>query len=267
MILPVPTSLSPNVVYIWLASFPSSANFHKLPWQWLSPDERARVEQGISGLANQRFAFCRCLLRSLLGLYTGQHPQQVSLIYAAAGKPHLGSLYGSPEELHFNLSHAQDQVILAFRLGAAVGIDIERMDVNRPYLKLLQRICTASEWSTFNTLSADLQCLMFYRLWARKEALIKLRGDRLFPSLSSLTVPLTPEPIAESVSRPPAGDTWLADLDAPSSYTAAIATDGMPQNIVYITCERAKWLQQPIDPIAAIEKTWTQPIISGTNSD
>ncbi len=267
MTLLVPVTLFPNLVHVWLASLPSSVDFCKLPWQWLSDEERCRTEPGGSGLANPRFAFSRCLLRSLLGLYTGQHPQQVSLTYAAAGKPHLGGSYGSPEELHFNLSHAQDQVIFAFRLGAAVGIDIERMDVNRPYLKLLQRICTASEWSTLSTLSADLQCLTFYRLWARKEALIKLKGDRLFPNLQSLTVPLTPEPIAELVSWPPASDTWLADLDAPSSYVAAIATDRMPQNIVYITCESAKWLQQPIDPSAAIEKTCTQSITPETNSD
>ncbi|MEW7864337.1 4'-phosphopantetheinyl transferase family protein [Aeromonas diversa] len=145
----------------------------------LSPDERQHATTLSSPHRARQWLLSRALLRRELG---HRLPDQ-TLHFGATeqGKPRL--LDG---EYHFNLSHSGDWLVLALCRSAPVGVDLELGGRTRDLLKLARRFFAADESRWLEALPSEALADGFYRLWARKEALLKAHGGGLAAGLEKI---------------------------------------------------------------------------------
>jgi 4'-phosphopantetheinyl transferase len=197
----------------------------------LSLDEQARAERYIVAKARRQFVEVRGLLRILLGAYLQRDPASLEFIYSANGKPSL-SATSSGESVQFNVSHSQTQVLYAFSADQAIGVDIEGVNPLISYIDLAHRICTPKEQRVFDQLPPSQQAQAFYKIWTRKEALVKLGGDRLYEKLSIFEVPAHATACSYWIQ---AEDRriWLQDLELVEGFEGAIALSTPPEHIIY----------------------------------
>lgn len=203
----------------------------------LSPDELARSQRYIVPKARSQFIQTRGRLRLLLGSYLRRDPASLEFVYSKNGKPALATHSGG-DVLQFNLSHSQNRILYAITTNPAVGVDLEGFNPLISYLDIAQRICTPQELAVFNQLPPSEQPQAFFKIWTRKEALVKLFGDRLYEKLSVFEVPAHANLGSYWVQ---AGNrqVWLQDLELGESFAgadswcAAIALSTAPQQIVH----------------------------------
>ena len=88
-----------------------------------------------------------------------------SLVY----KNEFGKPFYRKDNICFSITHSKDLVGVAFS-NFNVGLDIERVDLNRVNDKLISRVLTNNEIKDFSKNN-------FFDLWTKKEAVFKLKGD------------------------------------------------------------------------------------------
>jgi 4'-phosphopantetheinyl transferase len=120
--------------------------------------------------------------------------------------------------LYANLSHTIGQAAVALTGAGEVGIDVE---ARRPVddLQGLAATVLAPRERAALAAAAD-PLLLFFRLWARKEAVIKAFGIGLGAPLTSIDLSDAGAPrVPETLDGP----MRLADLDLPTRVAAAVA--------------------------------------------
>jgi 4'-phosphopantetheinyl transferase len=200
---------------------------------FLSPDERERWLNYRLEARQQQFLVSRGVLRFLLGQYLRCQPQDLEFQYSEHGKPALSNTLLN--RIQFNIAHSQDWILFAFSPTLELGVDIEAVEPNLNYKAIAQRFLRQEEGLAFQEIEEHSQQLAFYRIWSRKEAVIKLWGDNLFQGLQLYPVPTSPSVQQRQIfSR---GKTvWLRDLDINAKFTAALATFAEPSMIEYRDC-------------------------------
>jgi 4'-phosphopantetheinyl transferase len=132
------------------------------------PDKKRRRE--LAHLAEGR----------LLAGYLGVTPAMLEFERGSTGKPRLRD-----EQLQFNLSHSDRLALLAVSAVLPVGVDVQGPHPNASKQWFAKRICTAREFDHFGGEPAADDLL---RLWARKEAVIKARGEGSYVAVGELDV-------------------------------------------------------------------------------
>jgi phosphopantetheinyl transferase len=152
----------------------------------------------------------------LLAGYLGLTPAKLEFERGPAGKPQLA---GAP--LQFNLSHSDGLALVAVARRLPVGVDVQAPHPNASKPWFAKRVCTPQEYELF---AADPRPELLLRLWARKEAVIKARGEGSYVGVGELDV--RDDLVAGG---------WLChDLELPGAqrYHAAVAVrhaEGDPQ--------------------------------------
>jgi 4'-phosphopantetheinyl transferase len=112
------------------------------------------------------------MLRFLLGKYLQMHPSTIELEYNAYGKPRLA---GNFRNLRFNLSHSGDISVIGIDQRYNLGVDIERINPDIDFRGISRAFFSYREIDYIG--SGNEESLdRFYRLWTRKEALLKALG-------------------------------------------------------------------------------------------
>ncbi|HJQ20953.1 MAG TPA: 4'-phosphopantetheinyl transferase superfamily protein [Gemmatimonadaceae bacterium] len=138
----------------------------------LSPEERSRLDRYRSRAAAERYVVTRSLVRSVLASHLGVAPVDVRVTRTQTGKPVLS------DELHFNVTHSGDLILLAVSSQRPVGVDVERRRPVPRVVDLETRWLTHEERRDFATLrrlgisASDA----FLRVWSLKEARLKALG-------------------------------------------------------------------------------------------
>ncbi len=132
------------------------------------PDKRRRRE--LAHLAEGR----------LLASYLGVTPAMLEFERAPGGKPRLRG-----EPLQFNLSHSSRVALLAVSPVLPVGVDVQGPHPNAAKPWFARRVCTAREYEHFAG-EPDPDDLL--RLWVRKEAVIKARGEGSYVAAGDVDV-------------------------------------------------------------------------------
>jgi 4'-phosphopantetheinyl transferase len=116
----------------------------------------------------------------VLGAYLGVTPATLAYERGPSGKPRLRG-----EELQFNLSHSERLALLAVSRALPVGIDVQAPHpaVSKPWFA--KRICTPREYEHW---LSDPRPELLLRLWARKEATLKARGEGSYVAVGDLDV-------------------------------------------------------------------------------
>jgi 4'-phosphopantetheinyl transferase len=213
-------ALRPGECHVWWADPDRvSGRFRDL----LDRDERIRYAQYRNSGDRRRFLAGRVLLRHVAAGYLRVLPWQVRL---AARCPDCARPHGRPtlpgSGIEVSLAHSGRRVALAATRAGPVGVDVELIDPSVRIDALLPRVLAPEEREFAAAWAPD----DFYRMWTRKEAVLKATGDGLRVPLSDVAVS-SPAAGARLI-RPPGsaartGAFVLADLDVPAGYAAAAA--------------------------------------------
>lgn len=210
-------------VHIWQAR-PVVHQLDLDPLQFLSPDERQRMERFRFGTDSRNFLFCRAMLRMLLASYLGTSPAELRFAYSAHGKP---SLSVPADNLQFNVSHSHGAVLYAFSRGKRIGVDVEfiRHDLNVE--EIATRFFSMAEQEELQQSSDEYKS--FFHCWTRKEAFVKARGEGLSCPPDSFDVSVAPECSEVALTTRPdrsEAQRWqLHSLNSFPGYAAAVAVE------------------------------------------
>lgn len=166
--------LPPGEVHLWRFPLVTSDVAFPALKHLLSADELCRAERLLDPHKAQAFIVGRGRLRQILGAYLQSDPATIEFVYGTNGKPALHKPQARP--LHFNLSHSGAWAVLALSAGVAVGVDLEKIDPALDYAALAARFFSAAEHSRLLAAALPRRRRSFYRLWTRKEALLKGQG-------------------------------------------------------------------------------------------
>jgi 4'-phosphopantetheinyl transferase len=201
-------------VHVWRVRLDGLEN-HRV--EALSEDERERAERLALPEDRRRFVAGRAVLRAILADALDLPPPQdgspagAGLVfgYAAAGKPYLVD----DRQLRFNLSHSGAFCVIAVTRSGDVGIDVERLrPVGDPQGIARRAFTEAERAALLGCPPADREAL-FYRIWTRKEALLKAMG---------LGLPALGDPDAAALAS--GGAAWIVTLlPHLDGYAAALA--------------------------------------------
>lgn len=144
----------------------------------------------------RRFAIARATLRLILARYLQIPPKELHFSYNQHGKPQLLN-----SSLQFNLSHSGDLALLAIGKDYPLGIDLEFFSA-RPYEGIGSHLFSASERQALSQVQGYLKPLVFFHIWAQKEAFIKACGLGLaYPTkqFDVATLPGTTQQIVDTL--------------------------------------------------------------------
>ncbi|MGI4804011.1 MAG: 4'-phosphopantetheinyl transferase family protein [Janthinobacterium lividum] len=131
--------------------------------------------------ARQIRIVCRAVLRILIGRYLSIEPKEIKLKLDHQKKPVLQNNH--TKNIHFNVSHSGDWILIALSTNP-IGVDLEQINASFTYQNLLDFSFSLKEKSYIQTSKVPVES--FYKLWTRKEALLKATGKGLIDELASI---------------------------------------------------------------------------------
>ncbi len=155
----------------------------------LTVAERQRADRFVVRARGESFIAGRSALRRVLAMYVGGEPRDLSFDYGPHGKP---SLCGDNAAVRFNLSHSGDKFVLAVSRECEVGVDIEELRAERRLVEIGKRFFAPEEHARMCATGPEGLSDYFYRLWACKEAYLKLHGTGFSFPASDFCVALEP---------------------------------------------------------------------------
>jgi len=179
-----PPELPPGHVHVWRARLQGRRDRIAL-WGCLDDEERRRAQAFFRPEHGERFASARGLLRRLVAAYTGLLPREVRFTAGTYGKPELLT---PPVPLAFNLSHSKDFALVAFARSGRLGVDVEQVRTLSDALSLAERNFAADEVQWLSSTPPEQQPEVFFRIWTRKEAVLKAVGAGLWIDLHGFSV-------------------------------------------------------------------------------
>lgn len=189
----------------------------------LSPSEISRATLLKSDQARSRFIAGRGIVREILGGYVGIAAENVPIATGEHGKPYLAD---RGETLRFNLSHAEDLLIVAVATDIDVGVDIEKVAVDKALSDMARLAFSRHEQEVLlNLTSHQLKTEAFYRCWVRKEACMKACGKGFSLPGNSFDVSLLDGELPSQTVWCDQASWHVQDIDVPHNYSAALAVE------------------------------------------
>jgi 4'-phosphopantetheinyl transferase len=168
----------------------------------------------------------RSILRIILGRYLNQAPDLVRFSYQVDGKPILTKT----RDLHFNVSHTQDVLVIGVLSDRPLGIDIEHVPSGDIVDQVSPLVFSIPERTALDRLPSTRRCESFARLWTWKEAYIKADGRGMSLDLEYLDVESQPGRVLQlnpaSGEWLPCPNWYLRSLPVGAGIAGALAAQG-----------------------------------------
>lgn len=191
----------------------------------LDNSELARAAAFLSLRDQQRFTVAHGALRILAGRELKARPAALTWTSGQYGKPELAPPWSG---LHTSLSHSGDLIAAAISTSRPVGVDVQHLVPGLDTVGLSARFFPPDEARYVAAgRDASIRADRFAQLWARKEAVVKAAGGRLWPNLKIAVHGRDVATYAE-----PAASHRLADVAAPPGFRAAVALAGAAPFVV-----------------------------------
>jgi 4'-phosphopantetheinyl transferase len=219
---------SDGTVHVWRVSLNHPTELLSALQSSLSADEQAHAQRFIFERDRRRYVIAHAALRKIIAAYLRTDAASVEFDVGMRGKP---SLRGPVNEhgLRFNMSHSEDLALVAVTREREVGVDVEYVRDVADDLSIAQHFFCKSEQALLGAADGPERRSMFFRLWTRKEALIKATGDGLWLPLNEVDVSAAednrPHTLAVMDGRGVQRHLRVQDLWPASSYAAAIAVE------------------------------------------
>ncbi|HSW35209.1 MAG TPA: 4'-phosphopantetheinyl transferase superfamily protein [Candidatus Limnocylindrales bacterium] len=183
----MPQQLKENRIDLWFAF-----TDHLLPEKerfaaWLSPQETERAGSFRFDRDRGRYIVEHGILRLLLAGYVGVEPQAVAFHSGPHGKPYLSWMIGRRLP-HFSLSSSDGHAAFAFSRSSGIGVDIEKIRDIEEMESIALRHFTPSEKALVLGDTEEGRVRRFYRVWTRKEAVLKAHGIGLLREMDRVDV-------------------------------------------------------------------------------
>jgi 4'-phosphopantetheinyl transferase len=217
--------LTQGEIHVWSAHLTATPEQEHQHLAILSAAEQARAARFHFPMHRQRFIVAHATLRLILSNYLCIPPSEIIFAYSPHHKPYLES--ANPRLLQFNLSHSHELAVFAFTLEHAIGIDTEKVQ-EASHESIALRYFSPQE-------NRDLQQIEnrrrgFYRLWSRKEAIVKAVGKGLSIPLSSFSVSFNEGIETLELENEP----WsLLSLPIHQDYETALASNQTIEKVSY----------------------------------
>ena len=198
----------------------------------LDRDELVRAGRFRFERDRARFMAGRGLLRRILARYLDTAPRSVRFGYSSTGKPFL-----LPRcELHFNLSHAADRLVVAVSRNRRLGVDVEALPLDVTGDPVAELVFSPAERTALQGIQGTERCRLFARLWTRKEAFIKADGRGMALRLDHIDVGALPDHVLlfnGATGRWSACRRWtLRTLEVDPLYAACLVAEGEDWRLV-----------------------------------
>ena len=180
--------------------------------------DRFRFQEDRSAFENRHV-----FLRTVLGQLTGRDPASLSFGEGEYGKPFL--VDSGPA---FNMSRSGAATLLATG-GSPVGVDVEEVRSRGKLESVARRVQTVDEAAQWEQIPGDQRLAAFFRLWTRKEALMKVTGEGFQRDPASFQVGLEARRWDEVLfcELEGFGVIHLVDLPLPAPYLGALAVPAL----------------------------------------
>ncbi|MGD0556770.1 MAG: 4'-phosphopantetheinyl transferase superfamily protein [Streptosporangiaceae bacterium] len=182
----------------------------------LDEAERERARTLAHPVSRRRFIAAHGAVRLVLGDCLGAPPASLRWRYGPHGKPGIAGT-----GVQVSLSHSGDLAALAIADRRRVGIDVQRVLTGLAATTMAARYYPPAEARFVMAAggrTAQADC--FTRLWARKEACLKVTGGRLLPGLAQSVMDTG---LAGGYQ---AATALIRELPVPPGYRAAVAAEG-----------------------------------------
>ncbi len=200
----------------------------------LSTEEKHRAAKFQSSDDRTRYITAHYYTREILSKYLGQPPEKIRFAYNQYSKPELEEDTNAPG-LRFNLSHSAEIALLAVANGFNVGVDIELVKHDKATEDIARRFYSSREVELLLNQPGNIRDEAFFRIWTRKEAYIKVRGEGMAIPLDQIEVSFLPgdQPkITGIMDDPLVAARWsLFHLEPEEGYTGALAVEGHPDQL------------------------------------
>ncbi len=225
------SGLEAGSIHIWLIQMSSEQKTLALETAWaMIPDsEQKRIKRlRVPEIRNNRIGI-HGLVYHILSHYLAIPAHKIPIVRTKKGKPRIAP-EANKAGLEFNISHSNDIVLLAITVNQPIGIDIEYVDVKRPWNALAKRYYHPDEISALLETSDEMSALnLFYQCWTRKEAYLKAVGSGLDCALRNVFVGLSGvTKIAYANDQNGIlgeRNFWhIVNIDMPVAYRGALAT-------------------------------------------
>ena len=175
--------LPKDEVHVWHTDVAGNRTIRELS-DLLDAAEQERASRFKVSSARDQFVVAHGFLRIALGRYLQAEPRDLRFHTAEHGKPGLAG----NQDLHFNLSHTDDAVIIAVTRAGQVGVDVERVRENLDPQELADRFFSRQESEWLRSQPAPERFSSFFACWTAKEAYIKACGGGLSMGLADFSV-------------------------------------------------------------------------------
>lgn len=232
-----------EMIQLWTASLDSVAQEAGRDGSLLSEGELERAGRLRFEVDRARFVASRVWLRLILAARLGVGVSEIRLQTAAGGKPELAPPL--PEWLRFSMSRSASLGLYALARNQEVGVDLEACSQFVDVEAVGRRFFSAGERGVLARLAGEQRQRGFYRIWTRKEAVLKSAGVGLDTEVTELDVSGDVAHWNLALPGLPAtGRSWFVhDLDVAPGYSAALAFEATRPLGVPVVRDAAELLQ------------------------
>jgi 4'-phosphopantetheinyl transferase len=172
----------------------------------LCKEERLRHQAMHNPQSARRFLLGRCLLRMGLAQHLGVRPEELRFNRQTKGKPVLW--HPDVEGLCFNLSHSDEETVLAIARCCALGVDLEALSRGASAMRIAERFFPLAERQQILSRPEGRESAAL-KLWVLKESVTKAVGQSVWDALTSVCLD-TSGPSLDWLLPPPAGsgESW-----------------------------------------------------------
>lgn len=192
-------SIRPGEVHVWLVSPPEISDCLESLSLLLNAAESSKAARFYLERDRTLFLCAHASLRLILSLYNDVEPSEIEFEFSHNGKPKLKPSQNKTN-IEFNLSHTFKLAAIGVTTSERIGIDVEFLNQAAFSDDLLERISTDEEIKFYLNQPPENRFQAFYRLWTRKEALLKAVGLGL--NLDPDRVFVKPEEISPRIQLP-----------------------------------------------------------------
>lgn len=215
--------------HVWKASLDYSEAKVNLAIEFLSRDEVERANRFYFVRDRMRFIIRRGILKQIIAKYLAVDPKNLLFEYNRYGKPFLitDSL---KHDFRFNMSHSKNIALYCIGYQKDVGIDIEYIREDFEFQQIIDRFFSHNEKEYIQKITIDQRRMAFFKIWTRKEAVLKALGKGVSFPLHMVNVPYNGSNFTIRINS--IGDqcketSWyVQDLLPAHNYIASIAIEG-----------------------------------------
>jgi len=173
--------------HVWWCQLDQPIEVVEEYYEVLSETERRYIGRYKTAQLRDRHTVAKGSLKTLIGLYLDENPEQLELRSGQFGKPFLVRANDEPN-LQFSGSHSSHIAVYAFAKNRLIGVDVEEMVARAHWEDLLTMCLSEYENRWFSRLVSSRKAETFYRVWTIKEAYLKATGTGLSVSPRNIEV-------------------------------------------------------------------------------